>query len=207
MQGRSVERELIRRFLHRYRSSVWIVVAASALVNLLVFAGSAYMLLVYDSVLPSRSEATLYGLFTMLAVVYLVQAGLEAIRSEALLKFANGVHRDLFEAVHRTAVRRTLSSQRESDGLQLNRDLDQVHGFLAGSGPVAIIDLPWVIVFVLVLAALHWALGLTALIGTLVLAGLAWWTSQRSSTGTRELAELTGTPISNVVRPRWRGGR
>lgn len=192
MKQSPIERELIRRFLKRYRGSVWIVIATSALVNLLVFAGSAYMLLVYDSVLPSRSEATLFGLFVMLALVYLVQAGLEAIRSEALLTFANGVHRDLFEAVHRTAVRRTLNSQRETEGLQLNRDLDQVHGFLAGLGPVAIIDLPWVILFIVVLAALHWALGLTALIGAIILAGLAWWTSQRSSSGTTELAELTG---------------
>lgn len=165
---------------------------ASVLVNLLVFAGSVYMLLVYDSVLPSRSLPTLIGLFAMLALVYLMQAGLEAIRGEALLTLANTVHRDLFDAVHYAAVSRSLRSQRESEGQQLTRDLDQVHGFLAGSGPVAIIDLPWVILFLLVLAALHWALGLTALIGTFILAGLTWWTSARSATGTRELVELTG---------------
>ena len=165
---------------------------SSVIVNLLVFAGSAYMLLIYDSVLPSRSEPTLFGLFAMLALVYLVQAGLEAIRSEALLSIANGVHDDLVEPVHYAAVTKTLLTQREHEGLQLSRDLDQVHAYLAGAGPIAIIDLPWVVIFLIVLGALHWSLGLTALIGTLILAGLAWWTSRRTAEGTGQLTELTG---------------
>jgi len=69
------------------------------IVNLLVFAGSAYMLLIYDSVLPSHSQQTLFGLFAMLVLIYLVQAGLEAIRAEALLSMANGIHDDLVAPV------------------------------------------------------------------------------------------------------------
>src|SRR5205085_10494738 len=109
----------------RYRRYAWVVVVASVIVNLLVFAGSAYMLLVYDSVLPSRSEPTLFGLFAMLALIYLVQGALEQIRSEALLAFANGVHHDLVRPVHHAAVTRALQTQRESQGVQLIRDLDQ----------------------------------------------------------------------------------
>jgi ATP-binding cassette subfamily C protein len=187
-----VERELIYRILGRYHREVWIVVLASVLVNLLVFAGSVYMLLIYDSVLPSRSEPTLFGLFAMLALVYLVQAILEAIRSEALLSAANGMHQDLVEPVRHAAVSKTLVTQRETEGLQLSRDLDQVHLFMSGTGPVAIIDLPWVIIFLLVLFALHWALGVTALLGTAVLAMLAWWTSQRTAAGTNQLTDLAG---------------
>jgi len=173
-----VDRELARRFLERYRRYVWVV--ASIVVNLLVFAGSVYMLLVYDSVLPSRSEPTLYGLFAMLVLIYLLQGALQTIRSEALLSLANGVHRDLLEPVHHAAVTRSLHAQRESEGLQLTRDLDQVHTYLTSTGPVAIIDLPWAVLFLAVLAALHWSLGLTRLVGTGILAGLAWWTRVRT---------------------------
>jgi ATP-binding cassette subfamily C protein len=165
-------------------------------VNLLVFTGSVYMLLVYDSVLPSRSEPTLYGLFAMLIIVYLIQGALEVIRSEAMLAIANGVHQDLVEPVHHAAVGRTLQTQRDSNGLQLVRDLDQVHAYLAGTGPIALIDLPWVILFLTVLTALHWSLGLAALLGTLVLIGLAWWTSHRTSAGTKDLAELTSRRLA-----------
>lgn len=191
-----MENELIRRFLERYRRYAWIVIIASVVVNLLVFAGAIYMLLIYDSVLPSRSVETLFGLFFMLIVIYLVQGALEIIRSEAMLSVANGVYEDLVEPVHRAAVARTLQTQRESGGVQLVRDLDQVHSYLTSTGPTALIDLPWVIFFLIVLAALHWSLGLTALLGTAVLGALAWLTGRRSETGTREMVELTGRRLA-----------
>lgn len=187
-----MERDLIRKLLQRYRRNLWIVAIASAVVNLLVFAGSLYILLIYDSVLPSRSEPTLFGLFIMLVVIYIVQAILETIRSEALLATANGIHRDLREPVRRSAVAQSMRTQREGPALQLTRDLDQVHAILAGPAPAAIIDLPWVPIFLVVLAALHWALGLTALVGAAILVGLTVLNSRRSAARTRDVAEITG---------------
>ena len=193
-----MQKELIRRFLKRYASNFWVIFTASLLINLLVFTGSVYMMLVYDSVLPSRSLPTLFSLFGMLALVYAVQGVLEVTRAEAMLTAANGVHRDLLSAVHFAAVSRTLRSQREGEGLQLTRDLDHIHSFLTGAGPLAIIDLPWVLVFLVVLAAMHWALGLAALIGACLMAAIAWWTSQRSAAGTKELTALTSQRIGAV---------
>ncbi|WP_404822901.1 type I secretion system permease/ATPase [Novosphingobium huizhouense] len=166
---------------------------ASVLLNVLVFAGSAYMMLVYDSVLPSRSIPTLIGLFVMLVLVYAFQAIFEAIRSEALLGVANGVHDDLFEAVHYATVTRPLRNGPEKgDGLQFTRDLDSIHTFLAGQGPIALIDLPWVIMFLIVLTSLHWWLGLTALFGVVVMTALALVSNRRTMAGSRELANITG---------------
>jgi ATP-binding cassette subfamily C protein len=188
-----VDRQVLTLFLQRYRSQFALVALASVLINLLVFAGSAYMMLVYDSVLPSRSIPTLVGLFVMLALVYLFQALFEAIRAEALLGLANGVHDDLFAAVHQATVIRPMQQGPDrGDGLQFIRDLDAIHGFLAGSGPVALIDLPWVVLFMAVLFALHAWLGLTALIGTLVMGALALWSNRRTQAGSRELATITG---------------
>lgn len=187
-----MDRQLLSLFLRRYRGSLILVGLASVLLNVLVFAGSAYMMLVYDSVLPSHSIPTLIGLFVMLLLIYAFQSVFDAIRAEALLGVANGVHDDLFEAVHYATVTRPLrTGPDKGDGLQFTRDLDSIHAFLAGSGPVALIDLPWVIVFMLVLFALHWWLGLTALLGTFVMAGLAIWSNRRTQDGSRELANIT----------------
>ncbi|NMN06309.1 MULTISPECIES: type I secretion system permease/ATPase [unclassified Novosphingobium] len=184
---------MLRLFLRRYRGNLALVAVASLLLNVLVFAGSGYMMLVYDSVLPSRSIPTLVGLFVMLVLIYVFQAVFEAIRAEALLGVANGVHDDLFGAVHYATVSRPLRAGAEKgDGLQFARDLDSVHTFLAGAGPVALIDLPWVIMFLIVLAALHWWLGLTALAGVLVMAVLALMSNRRTQTASRELAMITG---------------
>lgn len=193
-KGGRLERELIWRFVTRYRGSLRSVVIASLVLNALVFAGSIYMLLVYDSVLPSGSVPTLAGLFVMLVAVYLFQALFETIRGEAMLAVANGVQRDLFVPIHRAAVARSLQGGR--DAQQLTRDLDLVHGFLAGAGPVALFDLPWVIVFLVVLSALHWSLGLAALFGAIVLAGIAWETARRSTAGTHRMLEITGRRLA-----------
>lgn len=187
-----MDRQFLGLFLRRYRSNLILVGIASLLLNILVFAGSAYMMLVYDSVLPSRSIPTLFGLFGMLILLYLFQSIFDVIRGEALLGVANGVHDDLFEAVHYATVTRPLRNGPDrGDGMQFTRDLDSIHTFLAGSGPIALIDLPWVIVFMLVLFALHWWLGLTALLGTIVMAALAIWSNKRTQHGSRELANIT----------------
>ncbi len=188
--------DLVRHFSRRYRSNLIVIVVASSFVNVLTFGGSLYMMLVYDSVLPSRSIPTLLGLFAMLAFLYLIQGVLEAIRSDSLLGLADGVHNDLFDSVHHSAVSRTLQTQRDAEGLQLTRDLDLVHGFLASAAPLAFIDLPWVVVFLVVLTMLHWALGLTALLGTLVLIALAWWTNRRSQEVTKDLTSFNAQRLN-----------
>jgi ATP-binding cassette subfamily C protein len=194
--GRSaaLEIDLIQRIRKSYRGNVRVVLIASVLLNLLVFGGSLYMLLIYDMVIPGGSVATLAGLFLMVILLYLLQAGIEAVRSEALLGIANGIHRDMFEPVHHAAAQR--DRLRQGSPLQLTRDLDHVHTFLAGSGPVAIIDLPWVGFFLIVLFATHWWLGLTALVGALVLCGLAWVTGRRTTQGTRRSLELSGQRVA-----------
>lgn len=150
------------------------------------------MMLVYGSALPSRSVPTLTGLFAMLVLVYLFHALFEAIRAEALLGVANGIHDDLVGAVHHAGItaRLRLGADR-GDGLQVMRDLDAVHGFLAGAGPVALIDLPWVALFMAVLFALHPWLGLTATLGVAVMVGLTLWSNRRTQDGSRELAMIT----------------
>ncbi len=195
---------LYSRFVTRYRSGLTVIALASVLLNVLVFAGSIYMLLVYDSVLPSHSIPTLLGLFLMLAMLYLFQGVFDLIRSRAMLAIGNSLHAELAPAVHYAAVNRPLKSgPGEGDGMQPLRDLDQIHGFLIGNGPVAFIDLPWVLVFLLVLFALHFWLGVTALFGVVVLAGLTLLTNSATQAGTRDLAHIAarrGGSASAAIR-------
>ncbi|WP_068075784.1 type I secretion system permease/ATPase [Novosphingobium lentum] len=187
-----MDRDLFSHFVGRYRSGLLVALAASSLFNLLVFASSLYLMLVYDSVLPSRSVPTLTGLFAILVLLYVFQFVFDMIRSEALLTVANGVHEDLSPTVNQAVVNRVLrhGPAPEGDGQQPLRDLDQVHAFLSSSGPAALFDLPWVIVFLVILFALHWWLGLTALVGVAVLAAIAAFTNSRSQAGTREVARV-----------------
>lgn len=192
-QGVRVDWQVLAHFISRYRGHLAMVAVVSVMVNLLVFAGSIYMMLVYDTVLPSRSLPTLIALFALLTTVYLFQAVFEAIRAEVLLRLAGAVHDDLFDAVHAAMVGQVPQPGADhDDGLQGLRDLDAIHGFLAGAGPIALIDLPWVVLFMAVLLVLHPWLGLTAIGGALVMGALALWSNRLTIGGSRELARLTG---------------
>lgn len=161
--------------------------------NFLTFAGAVYMLLVYDSVLPSRNVATLFGLFAMLLAIYGFQFVFELIRGNAMLGIANNLRDELSPLARHAMVNRSLrSGKADGDGMQPIRDLDQIHGFLAGQGPGALMDLPWVLVFMIVLAMLHWSLGLTALAGTLVLVVIAVVSGRKTQDGTQAITQATG---------------
>ncbi|WP_298199288.1 type I secretion system permease/ATPase [Novosphingobium sp.] len=186
-----VERLSIREVWSRYRRYGLVVIIASVLLNLIAFAGSLYMMLVYDSVLPSSNIGTLAGLFGILLVLYAFQGLFEGIRSDAVLAIANGLHDDLYEPVHYATSRVAIGGGgKGNDGMQLVRDLDQIHAFLTSPGPIAFIDLPWVVLFMTVLAALHWALGLTALLGTVILLGLAAHMARRTTQGSADLSAI-----------------
>lgn len=186
-----MDRELFASFVSRYRSALLIVLGASSLLNLLVFSGSAYLMLVYDSVLPSRSIASLGGLFAIMILVYAFQYVFDSIRNLGMISIANSAYGDLAPAVNRAVTRQRLArGGGEGDGLQPLRDLDQIRTLLGGSGLTALFDLPWVAVFLGILFVLHWWLGLAALAGVAALAAIALLTNRMSQDGTRDLVRL-----------------
>lgn len=157
------------------RAQKGLVAAAilSAVVNILMLGGPIYMMLIYDSVLASRSIPTLIGLLVMVAIVYLFHGVFEIIRARLMGHIA--VHLDcaLSDRLHSVMRRQKLNSGHlPGDGLTPLRDLDQIKSFLNGPGPGAFMDLPWVFLFIGILSLLHIWLGVTALVGALILIAL-----------------------------------
>src|SRR5262249_10461942 len=73
-------------------------------------------------------------------------------------------------------VRLPLKTRADGDGLQPLRDLDQVRGFLSGGGPTALFDLPWMPIYLGICFLFHFWIGVTALVGALVLVGMTMLT-------------------------------
>lgn len=169
----------IRQIVRRYRGPFLAVALLSALLNILVLGGSIYMMLVYDSVLPSHSTATLIGLMGMLIVVYGFQLMFDLMRGRILGHVGNSFDRALAHRVQRAMSERALhGGQGMDDGLTPMRDLESIRSFLAGPGPTTLLDLPWIFFFAIVLTLLHPLIGLTALVGGAVLIGLTFITNR-----------------------------
>lgn len=157
------------QILMRAKGAIAAVIVLSIVINVLVLNGSIYMMLVYDRALPSANLVTLFGLFGMATVIYIAQAYFELIRGNLLSDLASTIDEEASLtaafASHHMALRKPEAARTESP-LQ---DLEQVRSFLAGTGPVALIDLPWVIFFLAILTMLHVWLGVAAIGGAIVM--------------------------------------
>lgn len=179
--------------LRRYRSAFMTVVLLSTVLNILLLAGSIYMMMVYDSVLPSHSLPTLAALFVMVTGAYLFQGGFDHMRARILgdvgAAFDRQLSRRVQDAISSASLR---GSRMPGDGLGGMRDLEQIRSYLSGSGPATLMDMPWVVFFIIILALLHIWLGVVALVGTLVLLGLTILTDRVTREPSGRLALIAG---------------
>lgn len=141
----------------------------SGMSNILMLTGSFFMLEIYDRVLPSRSIPTLVGLVVLAAILFSFQGVIEVIRSRILIRVGESLDESLSERVYDTLVGMPLKVGNRGDGLQSLRDLDNLRSFLSGLGPTALFDLPWMPFYLGICFAFHFWLGMTALIGAVIL--------------------------------------
>jgi ATP-binding cassette subfamily C protein len=174
------------------RQVLGMIFGMSAALNVLLLSGSIFMLMVYDQVLPSHSVPSLVGLVILLVVAYAFQAGLEHLRHRIAGASGEMLERTLSDRVFGLALEAELVRGGRDAG-QPVRDLDLLRSFLASPAPMAILDLPWMLLFMGVLFMFHWILGLVCLVGAALVIGLTLWTDRMTTAqveaGTRSGSE------------------
>ena len=168
------------------RRAFWSVALFSAMVNLLVLAGPLYMLQVYDRVLASHSVPTLVALSALLGGALALQAGMDLIRTRVVTRAAGFLDHHLADVVHAAVIRLSATGRQTGEAHEPVRDLDQIRTFLTGQGPIAIVDLPWVPVFLVISALIHPWLGMLSLAGGVALASTTLLTEWASRAPTRD---------------------
>ncbi len=162
----------------------------SCMINLLYLTGSLFMLEVYDRVLPSRSVPTLIGLIILAGGLYIAQGILDLIRGRILGRIGTSLDEALNARVFDIVVRLPLTVGGRNEGLQPLRDLDNVRGFLGGMGPSAFFDLPWLPFYLAICFAFHVLIGVTALVGAIILVTLTLMTEFLSRAPARQALGL-----------------
>ena len=185
-----VRRSELGEALRTCRSAFVGVGVMSCMINVLYLTGSLFMLEVYDRVLPSRSVPTLIGLAVLAGGLYLGQGVLDLLRGRILGRIGTALDQSLNRRVFETMVRLPLLVGSRNEGLQPLRDLDNVRSFLGGLGPGAFFDLPWLPFYLAICFAFHFMIGLTALVGAVILVSLTLVTEYMSRTPAREATGL-----------------
>lgn len=188
----------VAKALQDCRRAFWGVAILSGAVNLLMFAGPLYMLQIYDRVLASRSVPTLVALSICLVGAYAFQGVFDLIRGRIVARAAAALDQRLATSVHGAVLRLGVFSRHPGDALQPLRDLDQIRAFLSGGGPIAIVDLPWMPVFLVVCFLISPLLGVLSLAGAAALVLLTYLTERASRDPTRALVRDGGLRMSLI---------
>jgi PrtD family type I secretion system ABC transporter len=170
--GGAVKTGQVRDALGSLAAVTPVLIVISCIVNILALTGSFYMLQVYDRVLSSRSIPTLVALSSLAIALYIFQGGLEVVRAQIFVRLASRLDRKLAAKAHDAVMRLPLLGGSRAEALQPMRDVDTVRAFLAGAGPIAIFDMPWMPLYLGFVFLLHPLLGMVTAVGAVVMLAL-----------------------------------
>jgi ATP-binding cassette subfamily C protein len=145
------------------------LILLSCIANVLALTGSLYMLQIYDRVISSHSVPTLVALSALVVGLYLFLGAIEVVRSQILVRIGSRVDSRLAERAHDAVMRLRSFVGAQANPMQPIRDVDAVRTYLSGQGPVAILDMPWMPIYVAFVFLLHPLLGWVTVFGAFFL--------------------------------------
>jgi ATP-binding cassette subfamily C exporter for protease/lipase len=163
----------LRHALRQLRSAFVTVAVFSGFLNLMMLAPSLYMMQVYDRVLGSRNETTLFVLTLLVLGAYLFMAALETIRSWILVRVSARLDHLLGLRVLSATFERMLRQPGNSSTQPLH-DLTTLRQSLTGPGLIAVFDAPWAPLYLLIIASFSTEAAIFTMAGALVLVAITW---------------------------------
>lgn len=149
------------------RRPFYVVGGFSFLINMLMLTPTFYMLQMYDRVLGSRNEMTLYMITLITVGLFILLSGLEFVRSRILVRVGAQFDADLNSRVFNSAFETNLRSNGANAGQSLS-DLTNVRQFITGNGLFAFFDAPWFPIYLAILFVLHPMLGWFSIVGAII---------------------------------------
>ena len=222
--AKTSNRSWIRPILKPLRSTFNEVVTISAFVNILALAVPIFTLQVYDRVVRQGGISTLYGLIIGMAVIVLFDYILRQARSRIMqtvaLRIDVHVGRKLFDKFLSLPLP-SLESKPSAYWLSLFRDADTVRNTLSGSSAILVADLPFVLLFLVLIYIIAQPIAWVLMIILPVFLFVAWRSSsvmssanksERAASHTRDslVSEMINArttikalALDGAMRPMW----
>ena len=137
-----------------YSKSVYSdVIIASFLINLFVLATPIFTLNVYDRVVPNNATDTLWIFATGIVVIYTFDLILKFLRSYFLETAAKKSDIIMSSIIFEHVLNLKLASKPQSVGSFASniKDFDSIRGFFTATSVAAMVDLPFVFIFLIVI--------------------------------------------------------
>jgi ATP-binding cassette subfamily C protein LapB len=172
---------------HKHRHWFWSVIrdnrslyrdalGAAALINLCALAMPLFSMNVYDRVVPNHAIETLWVLAIGVGIMLLADLALRSMRGHFLDLAGNRVDVQLSAYIMERVLGLRLSERPVSAGsFAANlRSFETVRDFITSATVAALIDLPFALLFILVIGWIAWPLILPLVIGMGLVIAYAW---------------------------------
>lgn len=169
----------VREALEAQRPAFKVVAFQSLVVSLMVLAPTWFMLEVYDRVVNSRNERTLWMLGLAVLIAYIVMELIDLARYRVLAAIGEALdaalRERLFNALFAVTLRRGGSAT-----TQAFTDLRTLREFVPSGAVTAVFDSPAAVIFLIFVSAISPWLGVMSLVGAMVQMAIAWSTERRT---------------------------
>lgn len=178
---------------------------AATLINMFAIAMPLFVMNVYDRVVPNQALETLWVLAIGLALVLVADLILRTVRSHFLELAGNRVDVSLSAYIMQRVLGLRMTERPVSAGsFAANlRSFEMVRDFITSATVAALIDLPFALLFLLVIGWIAWPLALAPLVGMIIvtLYALTMQAPLRAMTETtyRASAQRNSTLIESLV--------
>ena len=151
------------------------VLYASLLINIFVLASPLFTMNVYDRVVPNNAIETLWVFAIGVTIIYIIDTFLKFTRTFLLESAAKKSDIIMSSIVFEKVLDLKMANHPSSVGSFSSnlKDFDSIRSFLTNATMAAIIDLPFSIIFLLVIAYLGGAIAIIPMITTLFILGYA----------------------------------
>lgn len=158
---------LLSTTLRAMKRALTFVFVFSFAINVLSLLMPIYSLQVFDRVFTSRSMDTLLALSLVVLVGYVFYGILYAIRAGVVARVVEWLERTIAPKLLEASIYMAASSGTPLAG-QHQRDLMTIKNFISGATPT-LMDIPWSLLFVLVIYMINPVLGLLSIAGIVML--------------------------------------
>lgn len=184
------------------RQPVRNAILGSLCLNILALATPLYMLVIYDRVMTSRSEATLLAVTLATVVTLVLLAVLDLFRNIVFARASATFYAELEARVY-AGCRRWALGGGSARRVRPLEDLELVRSFLASPTPGALIDIVFAPLFITVLFVIHSTLGLMTALLIGVIVGLALY-NKRSMARTTDNSVEQFRQACDFAEMHWR---
>lgn len=193
---RAHKKNVLQEALSACKANFWYTLAFSFFSNILVLIMPIYSMQVLDKVVGSNNVDTLIWLTIIVLLSFVALGVLQAVKSAIFNKMADWLDNVVSSKLLSASV--ALSAiVKSAQGSQVMRDFATIKSFLTGAVLAQLLDLPWAVMFIIVIFLIHPDMGVLSLVGVAALLIMAYI----NEVSTRKILQRSSnSTIKTIVR-------